>query len=221
MIINDVVPEYGTLNALEKIYLSHKSEPEGGLDEYGLLAIGLCGVYFRSGMTTFHSDTIRDAAIGLSERLSERQGILFPLFREFRDRYEKRPFIEMNQPFLYKSLPGKDVRLYCRVDGEPIYTAYTMKYVRFGLYLAAVPVFYGEKVDYYFSEEMPAGSITTQEKRHENDALYLCEDSNAGDQMFFTVNNAIIYERMFKYDKVEAIINGLVKDVKNVRSSLM
>ena len=109
-----------------------------------------------------------------------------------------------------------------RVGDEQNYRAVPMRYLRFGLYLASVPLFYGEKVAYCFSEEMPTGSISTQEQTIENDALFLNEGDGEGhDDMFFAVNNAIIYQHMFKHEQAEKIVNELVKNVRSVRSGLI
>ena len=184
--------------------------------EYMLLIFALCHVYLFHGITTFHSDEIWDAAV----RAQEECGLLLPIFREHRDKFEKRPYIEKHQPFLYRSLPGKNIFLYYRVDEDTHFHAKQMTYLRFGLYLAHIPVFSGEKVTYYFSEEMPAGSITTREKTVDCDTVYLNEKEGEHDP-YFAVNNALIYERMFKYEQVERIITGLVKDIRPIRSTLL
>jgi hypothetical protein len=80
-------------------------------------------------------------------------------------------------------------------------------------------VFYNESLTYYFSEEMPTGSITTQESQVKKTTVYLHESPT--DDIFFTLNNAVIYEQMFKYEQVERIITALLKDVRPVRSGLL
>jgi hypothetical protein len=93
-----------------------------------------------------------------------------------------------------------------------------MRYLCFGLYLVSLPFFYHETLTFYFSEELATGSITTKEKVIHNDIIYLDEKQS---DLFFVINNAIIYEQLFKYDQVEKIITGLIRDVKQVRSELM
>jgi hypothetical protein len=157
----------------------------------------------------------------LAEALAgqEEAGILFPVFRESRDKQPLSPYIEKNQPFLYRGLPDKNVWLYYRLDAQPVFRALPMGYLRFGLYLAVLPLFYNETITYYFSEEMPTGSITTREAAIKNEGVYLNETNT--EDAFFTINNAIVYEQMFKYEQVEKIITGLVKDVKQVRSGIL
>ncbi|MDR1664180.1 MAG: DUF5717 family protein [Clostridiales bacterium] len=205
MILNDVRPDYDTLVLLERIYLNDKSP---------LLSWALCHVYLRNGINTFNSEDIWEDAVASQEEAQ----VLFPVFREYRDKYNKHPYIEKNQPFLYQSLPEKNVWLHYKIDDAPAFQAKPMRYLRFGLYLTSLSVFYGEKVTYYFSEEMASGSITTREDHLSNTAEYLYEKE--GDP-FFTINNALIYEKMFKHEQVERIINGLVKDVRMVRGAIV
>jgi hypothetical protein len=205
MLANGTRPEYDTLNILEQAYLNSKDN---------LLAWALCHVYLRHNITTFRSESIQREAI----QSQEEAGILFPVFRENRGGISS-AYIEKNQPFIYKGLPDKDVWLYYKIDDNAAYSAQRMDYLRFGLYLTALPLFYNETLTYYFSEEMPTGSITTKEASIQNEAVYL--HHKEGDDIFFTINNAVIYEQMFKYEQVEKIITGLVKDVKPVRSGLL
>jgi hypothetical protein len=209
MMLNNARPDYETLTLLEKMFLNSQANNP-------LLAWALCHVYLTYSITTFYSEQVLEAAV----RSQEEKGFLFPVFREYWDKRNKHPFLEKNQPFLYRSLPDKNVWLHYRIDDTPAFQAVPMRYLCFGLYLAILPLFYKETLTYYFSEELATGSITTREQTITNDSAYLCEPNEAED-LFFTVNNAIIYEQMFKYEQVERIITGLVRDVKRVRSGLM
>jgi hypothetical protein len=205
ILVNDVKPEYDTLALLERAYFTHKDN---------LLAWALCHVYLRHRVTTFQSERI----LRESAQSQEEAGILFPIFRENR-RSVSSAYIEKNQPFLYKGLPDKNVWLYYRMDDSAVFNAKRMDYLRFGLYLTVLPLFYNETLTYYYSEEMPTGSIATRESTVKNENVYLHEE--ASEDEFFTLNNAVIYEQMFKYEQVEKIITGLVKDVKPIRSGLL
>ncbi|MCL2188878.1 MAG: DUF5717 family protein [Defluviitaleaceae bacterium] len=200
-------PEYDTLDVLEKHYT--KVDPSDNI-----LALALGQVYLRHNLSTFHSDRIIKEAIATQEQ----NGILLPAFKEYKP--AQLPFIEKHQPFLYKGLPNKEVYLYYKFDPEGPYHAKPMEYLRFGLYLTCLPLFYNEEISYYFSEELPTGSITTREITHKNTTPYIHKDA-VEDDTFFAINNAIILEQMFKHDQVETLINGLVKDVLPVRSALM
>ena len=177
-----------------------------------LLACGLSHVYLNHGLSTRKSEEIINAAISFQEE----KGILFPVFKG--SKRVSNAYIEKYRPFVYKTLPGKDVRLYYKVDREEDWRASAMDYWRFGLYMARIPHFYNETITYYFSEELPTGSIATREEEVYNKGMYI-EDSRS--DPFFIINNATIYEQMFRYEQVEEIISGLVKDVKVVRSRLI
>lgn len=193
-----------TLTVLERIC----ADGQGGR----LLSYGLAHVYLTHGITTALSEDIIKKALSSQEE----NGILFPAFKG--SKRVSGSYIEKYRPFMYKTLPGKDVRLYYKVSGEEDWRVAAMGYWRFGLYMAKVPHFYNEILCYYYSEELPTGSITTREEEIHNTDMFLAEDEN---DAFFTINNASIYEQMFRYEQVEEIIGGLVKDVRAVRSRLL
>ena len=199
--------------------IGKKSErPEGAAfleeecTEHDNLVFGLAHVYLGYGISTVQSDAIIRSALASQEY----NGILFPIFKG--SKRITSTYIEKYRPFMHKALPGKDVRLYYRFSEEEEWRVQCMGYWRFGLYLTCVPHFYNETMYYYFSEELPTGSITTLEEEIHNNDMYL--DENQSDP-FFVINNATIYEQMFRYEQVEEIISGLVKDVRAVQSKLM
>jgi uncharacterized protein HemY len=201
-------PEYQTLNILEKWYF--KSEPV----DY-ILALALGQVCLRHNLSTFHSERIIANAIAIQEA----NGILLPVFKEHKP--AQIPYIEKHQPFIYKGLPGKEVYLYYRTDPNGSYQSKVMDYLRYGMYLTNIPLFYNEEITYYFSEEMATGSITTREATFKNTTPYMQKEAENVSDPFFVINNAIILEQMFKHDQVETLITGLVKDITPVRSNLM
>ena len=209
MIIGKVKPLAETVAVLERIYEKSKD---------CLLALGLSYVYLGHDINTMWSDTIIQEALSAQQE----KGILFPIFKA--SKKIANTYIEKYRPFMYKTLPGKDVKIYYKVNGEPEgsaaddWQAKTMEYWRFGLYMTCVPHFYNESLTYYFSEELATGSITTREEEVHNGDIFL--DDNQSD-LFFVINNATIYEQMFRYEQVEEIISKLVKDVRIVRSKLL
>jgi len=204
LLANYARPEYDTLDILEAWCLQ---EPENTL-----LVWGLASCYLQHNITTFNSEKIRCLAI---ETL-ENQGILFPIFKE--SRFARIPFIEKNQPFLYRGLPGKDYRLNYHTDDAPNFITVPMQYIKYGMYVACIPLFYNEEITYYFSEELATGSVGTKPDTIKNTTPFL---HNHPTDQFFTINNAIIYEQMFKHDQVEKALNKLVKDVQTVKSKLL
>jgi hypothetical protein len=207
MVVNHVKPEYEALVLLEDAYL--KGSPQNNM-----LAYGLCHVYLKHSVTTFNSEKIIASAMSLQQDA----GMLFPVFRDNRSKQPGSLYTEKYQPFMYKGLPDKDVWLYYRIDESGTWHSKRMEYLSFGLYLTKLPMFYNEQLTYYFSEEMATGSITTREAAIKNESVYI--DEKAGDD-FFTINSAVAYEQMFRYDLVEKIITELLTDLPQVRGGLM
>ena len=219
ILAQDLLPEYETIHILEKIFL--------GGDNDTFLLLALCHTYLHHNITTLRSDKILQQCISAQQNL----GILLPIFKE--GKLPPHPYLEKYQPFLYRDTPGrmgeqlpafseatspgKDIRLNYRI-GEADFKQMPMQYLRYGLYTAKLPVFYNETVTYYYSEEMPTGSIATHESSHKNTAPYI--HNNHADA-YFTINNAVIYEQMFRHEQVEKIIDSLVKEPVEVRGRLL
>ncbi|MCL2017087.1 MAG: DUF5717 family protein [Defluviitaleaceae bacterium] len=236
VIIKNAKPIAETLSALEIVVLENESQAgknagksaEENTEETtaknslklakSLAAFALCHVYLEHDIKTLKSEEIIKMAI----LLQKNSGIMFPVFKDgknpkrlkdLRDKY-----LEKYRPLVYKTLPGKNVWLYYKVDGEDEWRSQPMKYWRFGLYIICIPHFYNENLIYYFSEELPTGSITTKHQEVHNKNMYLEESTK---DAFFTINNATIYEQMFRYEQVEEIIGDLVKEVKFNRNRLI
>lgn len=201
LLANATQPEYDTLYVLEELCVNNT-----------LLKWGLASCYLHHNITTQKSEEILNQAITSLES----EGILFPVFKQ--NRFLRTLFIEKHQPFLHRGLPGKNYQLYYRIDNAKDFTPMPMRYVKFGLYVACLPLFYNEEVTYYVCEELATGSIATKEETIKNTTPFLCEQPL---DEFFAINNAIIYEQMFKHDQVEDAISSLVKDVVVVRSQLL
>ena len=211
MIIKKIKPINEAIAAMEKICMTDSSE-------YGnLLAYGLSHMYFNHNVSTNNSESIINLAISAQEK----NNLLFPVFKSVKTGGKKKSYtyIEKYRPFMYKTLPGKNVYLYYKEAGEEDWRTTAMRYWRFGIYLAKIPHFYNESLSYYYSEELPTGSISTKQDEIRNMEAYLTEETIP--DPFFKINNATIYEQMFRYDQVEEILSSLVKDVRMVRSKLM
>ncbi len=218
IIINAFRPEYETIVALEKIFTdavtdstAANSAPD---DNIKLLAYALCHIYYDNKISTFNSDRILSDAI----KFMENDDVIFPIFKKNRDISGTTPYLEKNQPFLYRSLPDKNIWLCYKTEDDADYFKKKMKYVRFGLYIANIKHFYGEQIDYYFCEESPTGSVNTKESSVSNSALYINEDDA---DPYFVINNALIYEHMFKYEQVEGIITGMLKEPRAINGALL
>ena len=207
IMINRTKPAYETISILEKIALE-THEP--------LFAYALCCVYLRHTITTFHSDEIMASTLSLLET----EGELLPVFKESKDKRCRTPYIMKHTPFLYRCAPGRQVTLHYHV-GENRYT-HPMRYLRFGLYTATVPHFYGETLTTYFSEETSSGSVQTKTQTVVNESVYVDESPELLQKDdFFAINNALAYARMFKYEKAEAVISDLLTEAQAVRGCLL
>jgi len=205
VLAKDIAPEYETINILEKIYLNNMED-----DTHLLLA--LCKVYLSHNITTFRSDRIIPKAIAIQEA----QSILLPWFKDTKP--YPHPYLEKYQPFMYKSAPGKDIRLNYRIGSHSDYQSIPMDYLSYGIYTAKIPLFYNETINYYYSEEMPTGSIGTKEASHKNTIPY---ESPPNPDSYFAINNAIIYEQMFRHQQVEDIVRELVKEHVKIKAKLL
>jgi len=205
MLTQNLLPEYDTVNVLEKIYVADTQ------NTYLLLA--LCHIYLSHNLTTFRSDKLIHEAITLQEEAD----ILLPVFKKIK--VSPQPYVEKHQPFLYQAAPDKDIRLNYQLDGSAGFNQIPMKYLRYGLYTAKIPLFFNESITYYYSEEMPTGSITTHQYTHKNTTPYLLEATHP--DPYFAINNAVIYEQMFRQEKVEKVLEELVKDKVEVRAKLL
>jgi hypothetical protein len=217
MIIQNTKIEAETVSILE----SHFSNTKDSLLSYALMHL-----YLNHNITT----AVSGAVINYATASMEEDGIIFECAALIKDKDKLSPYIIKNTPFVYRTLPNKSVFLNYRVDN----TAYgsltgakyrdgethrvKMKYYKFGLYMCAIPHFYNEKLIYYFSEESKTGSITTAEREVTNSRAAISENT---DDMYFTVNNALVYEQMFRYNEVESVISSQLKATRRVKAKII
>ena len=204
-IVNGFKPERGAIDVMEKLYLS-KNIP--------VLAYALAHIYLNHGAVTLNSDEILRRAAARCET----DGIIYPVFKLIKDKTILTPYIEKNRAFMYKSRAGRTAALYYKPSGTENFSRIEMKYAGFGVYLAHVTHFYGEKLVYYISEETAAGSVAGQEQTVENTRVHVLDDK---DDAFYAINDALVFERMFKYDRVEEIITDRLKEFPRVKSWIM
>ncbi|MDR2903431.1 MAG: DUF5717 family protein [Clostridiales bacterium] len=201
IIIKGTKPEYETIELLEKLY-ERENDP--------MIAYALSHVYIRNDITTFRSEEMIKAAVAFAEK----DRLIFPILKAVKDKTLLSAYIESNQPFIYRGLPGRTVKLFYKADYDAGFKTRTMQYVQFGLYFASIPSFYGDTLTYYFSEEMDTGSITTKQEQTKNNNMRLSEN---GKDPYYAINNALIYEQLFKYDMVEAIITERLKERPRIK----
>ena len=208
IIINGLLPEYPAIYALEDIFLK-----QGG----DFAAYALAHVYIKNSVSTGHSANILSKAVGACEE----NDIIWPIFKEIKDKSIIRPYIEENAPFLYRGRAGSAVCLYYRIgnlEADANFARLPMKYLGFGLFAGHIPHFYGEELEFYFEETREAGSLTTPTEKLFNNRPHLLEKSA---DLYYIINNALVFEQMFKYDNVEEIVTGKLRDRPAIRAKLM
>jgi len=199
---NNFAPEYETIQVLEDSITS---------DGFYLL-MALCQLYLSKNITTLRSD--RFIAHGISAQ--EERGILLPVFKE--NKPYPHPYLEKYQPFLFKAPPGKDIRLYYRINQETEYKSIAMEHLIYDLYTAKLPLFYNEIINFYYSEEQETGSIATKAFSYKNTTPYL---NDTHSDKYFAINNAIIYEQMFRHEVAERIAEELIDGVVETSGKLI
>lgn len=205
MLINFEKPEYDLIVFLEKLESK---------DNNRLLTYALSRIYIKYGISTFKSDEIIKKAVSYMEEDS----IILPEFINLKDKTFTSAYIEKNKPFIYRCSNERKVCLYYKFEENRDYAKMEMEYKAFGVFSAVLPVFYNEKVDYYFSEEMPTGSINTNIESFTNTRVLLKNDAR---DIYFLINNALVYNSMFKYDETEKIITGLLKEKENITGKIL
>jgi len=205
ILTNELVPERAAAAAMEDVF---------GRTGNVLLAYALAHVYIRQGgVATEKSRNILINAISAAFE----NDIIFPIFKEIKDKSLLAPYIEKNRPFVYRGRAGRDISLHYRV-GDGDFVELAMSYMAFGLYFCHVPHFYGEEIEYFFCENRERGSIKTATATISNKSSHMLE--NEGD-LYYTINKALIYEQMFKYERVEEIVSAQLEKKANIRAKIL
>ena len=198
-------PEYELITDMEK-----------GFEQNGehILAYALSKVYLKFNITTFKSEEVLKSAL----EFMELDAVILPEFKDMKDKKLITAYIEKNQPFIHRSSADKRLVLYYKIDKAKEYEKKVMKHFAFGIFIAVMPVFYNEEIVYFISEEMDKGSISTAEAKLSGQTLNL--KAGAAD-LYFQINNALIYEQMFKYDEAEKIITALITSGPKIRGTII
>ncbi|MCL2616481.1 MAG: DUF5717 family protein [Defluviitaleaceae bacterium] len=205
IIVNNAIPEPTTIDILERQFI-----------KYGdvRLSYGLAYVYLNSMLTTPNSDDILHRAFASMQA----RGLLLPPFKHVKDKSAFPSYLVKSMPFSYRTLPDKDVYLVCRFSPDSEFIRIKMEYLFFGIYICNVVQFSGETIEYYFSEASKSGSVDTKMDMITNSERSL-QDPPA--DPYFMLNNALIYEQMFRYDKVEDIISNYLRDDCMIKGALL
>ena len=205
IIINGVAPEPEIIDILERQFIKYRDVR---------LGCGLVYAYLQGGVTTTSSDYILQRAFAAMQS----RGILLPPFKGVKDKNAFGTYLVKNTPFVYRTLPDKEVYLVCRFSPDSDFVSIKMNYLFFGLYTCHVVQFSGETIEYYFSETSKSGSVDTKMETIASNEKSLLENT---DDPYFMLNNALIYEQMFRYDKVEEIVSDYLRDDCMIKGELL
>ena len=207
IIIGSLVPEYDAIYAMEKLFAATGEE---------FIAYGLAHVYLKNSVVTANSPEILRRAIDAATA----NHIIWPIFKEIKDKNLISPYIEKNMPFVHRGKAGHAVSLFYKAAGEADFAEVPMKYLRFGLFICHIPFFYGEEMEYYFKEAIAerSSSITTAPAKISNNRPHMLEKST---DLYYIINSALVFEQMFKYDKVEEIVTSRLAEKEPPRAKLL
>ncbi|GHU52196.1 hypothetical protein AGMMS49975_07500 [Clostridia bacterium] len=203
-IVKNTKLESKTLSVLEKHY-----EHTG--DSVTLIAI--THLYINHKMY----NTVSDKLLVCAAAFMERADLYFPCMKDCIDKKISNTYIQRSLILRHETLPDKNVFAYYKTEQNHTYRV-KMKYFRFGIYLCTLPHFYGETISYYFAEETSGGSITTKEQEESNTRAIKSDDTT---DEFFAINNALIYEQMYRWELSETIISDLLHNKKTVMAELL
>ncbi|MCL2617424.1 MAG: DUF5717 family protein [Defluviitaleaceae bacterium] len=203
--VRGTVPDHAVIDIMERQFI-----------KYGDIRLG-CGLvyaYLEGGVSTSSSDYIlRRAFASMQSR-----GVLLPPFRLVKDKSVFGSYLVKNTPFTYRTQPGKDVYLAYRYSQDADFARTPMNYLFFGIYTCHIVQFSGENIEYYFSEISKSGSVDTKP------ATMACTENTLREHSpdpYFMLNNALIYEQMFRYDKVEELVADYLRDYCMIKSQLL
>ena len=205
ILVNGLEPVYEATAQLEAFFLRTNEH---------FTAYALAHVYLAQNAKTPQAEEILKQAV----QLAAADGFIFPVFKQLRDKNIVTPYIEMHQPFLYRTSPGKQVLLVYRTEDDEAFVEMPMRYVRFGMYMAHIPHFFGETITYRFQEQMSTGSVSSKDETVTNNRLPLLD---VPDDAFYAINAALINEQMFKYENVERAITERLKPRPRVKGRMV
>jgi len=205
IIINNININPDTISILEKKAIDE--------NENAVILYSLVYVYINQNINTNFSEAIVKKLLTFIKN-SE---IILPIFKQSKDKLFNVSYIRKNTSFVYKTAPDKEVNLYYRYNKNSDFQKKKMKHFKFGLYTAAIPIFFDDSVEYYIAEAMENGSIETRKKIEYNQDMTIFESEDE----FFQINNAIIKEKTLKYDDVEDFISKKIDNNKKIKYKLL
>ena len=147
----------------------------------------------------------------------EKEQINFKIFENNKDKFKNFSYLYKNKPFIYNSSPDKDIYLYYKNINQDKFLSIKMKYFKFGMYIATLPIFYGEDIEYYFVENMKNGNISTKRFFTTNSKNIIFEL----DDEYFKINNAFIHIYEGKYNQAHQAIEDIILKDYNLKGKIL
>ena len=180
------------VNILEELALDSKKE-----NYFLYITLSTCLISYNSKN--------KDAILNKTMSYLNDINIFFPIFMNLDEKYlttKQKSLFAIN----YKSKKGEKISITFKIDDyEP--QKISMDYFRFGIYLSSFPMFYNEKVIYSFENQ----KNKSDEYEYVNTKTLLKQDT---ENKFFLINNAILYNELFKHKNLEETLQKIYKPIK-------
>lgn len=178
------------INCLEKEYNFNKNK---------YLQYCIASLYIINNIDNYKQEILETTI-----NLMEKDSIMFPIFKRYKDKEGKFSYLEKNIPFIYNMLPDKKVYLNYKLKNEVVWHKKIMKYEKFGIYMTVLPMFCNEVLEYYIEQTDMSSVNEINQYINKNNTK---TKENVLDE-YYNINNAVIYLETFKYEQLESIISA-------------
>lgn len=194
-----------TIKIMEHIFLEYNYEE---------LGYALAHIYLKQNFIIEEKETILEKVVFNIEKLK----INFNIFEENKDKLKKYSYIFKYKPFIYNALPNKDIYFFYKEINEENYKSLKMKYFKFGIYICTLPIFFGEEIEYYFSENIDTGNVNSKKYFTSNNYSEVFQEN---EDDYFKINNGIIQVYEGKYHSINNLIENIVLQDYNLKGEIL
>lgn len=138
----------------------------------------------------------------------QKDNINFEIFYKNKDKFKDISYFYKNTPFIHKSQKGKNVELFYKNAKDSKFLSVEMKYFKYGMYIATLPIFYDENIDYYFLEHSQNGSVSTIKNCIVNNDKEMFDI----DDEYFKLNNMLIQTFEDSFTMAQKLFESKIKD---------
>ncbi|MFV0520778.1 MAG: hypothetical protein ACK5LY_11010 [Lachnospirales bacterium] len=186
ILVNSLFVPYDLITTLEKFYVEYNLE---------YLSIALSKLY------VYNKTDLSELIVEKSISLCEKHNVVFPFMKEL-SYCDNNDFINHNHSVIY--IQKYEEELYIKIKEK--YEA--LDYLGFGIYYYTSVFFYGELISYSIYNTY---NELLEEKSYKNQNKFVSEKTD----VFYKVNNALVYESLHKYDLLEKEIEWLINEEEN------